>query len=105
MEGTVVWRYIIVIIMGIISDTLIVGTLVSAVPSPVHETITQYIPHLQIVIKAEVSFVIMCEDSVHLSIWVRFEVSSVEGRVERVDVGGERRHRSVIRHQRHSYVR
>ena len=92
--------------MGIvIIDTFIVCTFVSAVTRPVHETITQYVPHLKIVVESQVSLIIMSEDGIHLAIRVRSEISSVEGRVERVDVGGERRHRSVIRHQRHSYMR
>ena len=98
-------RYIIIIMGIIIIDTLVVGTLVSAMARPVHQTITQFVPHLKIVVESQVSLIIMCKDGIHLAIRVRSEISSVEGRVERVDVGGERRHRSVIRHQRHSYVR
>ena len=99
MEATVVGGYISVMGIIIIIDTLVVGTLVSAMARPVHQTITQFVPHLKIVIQSQVSLIIMCEDGIHLAIRVRSEISSVEGRVERVDVGGERRHCSVVRHQ------
>ena len=87
-------------ITGIIIDTLLTGTLVSAVTRPEHKTIAQYIPHLEIVIESQVSSIIMSEEGVHLSVGVRFEVSSVEGQMKRVKIGGERRHWwSVIRQQ------
>ena len=73
MEGTIVGD----IIIGII-DTFLVGTLLSAVISPVHKTIGELVPHLKIVIHAKISFVIMAENGVDLGVGIGFRVSAVE---------------------------
>ena len=73
MKGTIVGD----IIIGII-DTLLVGTFVSAMISPVHETVGELVPHLEIVIHAKISFVIMAENGVDLGVGIGFRVSAVE---------------------------
>ena len=100
MKATVVGHFFIV---GIV-DTLVEGTVLSSMTSPVHETICQDIPHLHVVVESKISGIIMFEESVHFSVGVRRKVSSMEGLLERVEVGGERRHWwSVIRQQRHCH--
>ena len=86
MEAAVVGHFIV----GII-DTLVKGTVLSSMTSPVHETICQHIPHLHVVVESKISCVIILEDCVHLRVGIRLEISSVEGLLERVQVGGERR--------------
>ena len=80
MKAAVVGDFL---IFGII-DTNIVGAVVSSMTSPVHETICQDIPHLHVVVESKISGIIMFEESVHLSVGVRLEVSSMEGLLERV---------------------
>ena len=87
MKATVVGHFFIV---GIV-DTLVEGTVLSSMTSPVHETICQHIPHLHVVVESKISCVIILEDCVHLRVGIRLEISSVEGLLERVQVGGERR--------------
>ena len=47
----------------------------------------------------------MCKDHIHLRIRIRFDVSIIEGLLEGVKVGRERRQSSVICQQRHMYMR
>ena len=74
MKATVVGHFFIV---GIV-DTLVEGTVLSSMTSPVHETICQHIPHLHVVVESKISGIIMFEESVHLSVGVRLEVSIAE---------------------------
>ena len=67
-----------------IVDTLAVRTILPAVSRPVHETIGESVPHLKIVIKTQVSLVVVLEEGVDLRVGFRLCVSSMEGRLKRV---------------------
>ena len=82
-----------------IVDTLAVRTILPAVSRPVHETIGESVPHLKIVIQSQVSLVIVLQEGIDLRVGVRLCVSSMEGPLECVEVGGERGHLSVFRQQ------
>ena len=73
MEGTIVREIIICFI-----DTLLVGTLLSAMISPVHKAIGELVPQLEIVKHPKISFVIMAENGINLGVGIGFCVSAVE---------------------------
>ena len=80
VKATVVRRFLIISII----DTLTVRTVLPAVSRPVHEAIGESVPHLEIVIKTQVSPVVVLEEGVDLRVGVRLCVSSMEGRLKRV---------------------
>ena len=73
MEGAIVREIVICFI-----DTLLVGTLLSAMISPVHKAIGELVPQLEIVKHPEISFVIMAENGIDLRVGIWFRVRAVE---------------------------
>ena len=103
MKSTVIGNH--VILHGTADNTSGVGTSVSAVPCSICKTIRHNVPNLKIIIQSQVTSVIMSEKGIDLRVGICFLVCAVERWLKRLNVGGERRHHSLITDQRHGHMR